>query len=508
MARLDVEYVRACGNTLYCRDGDGDEFPVVDFSGGYGSLIFGHNDPEIIAHAKSVLDEQAPVYAQFSKQSVSEQVAAKLNEIVGRETASEEPYYAIFANTGAEAIECAVKHAEFDRHLTVSALNDEIRAHVEHAAASVRDGAAVVSEDAFELVGVGVNRNDECGFDTLAAAIDHRNAELVGSAPLFLALEGAFHGKLVGSVQLTHNHGYRAPFASMAAQARFVPVDQPGALAKIFEEEQAHLLDVEVRNGLVEVVERGFPVICAFLLEPIQGEGGIRAVTAEFAEEVQRTCEAHDCPIIIDEIQSGMGRTGAFLASSHVGLRGDYYAFAKSLGGGIAKSSAMLVRETRYRKEFELVHSSTFAKDGFSGRIALKTLEMLEADGGGAYARARRSGARLRTALDSVAADFPDVVKDVRGKGLMLGLEFRDQSESGSDIVKGLAQAGILGYVVSGYLLQEHRVRTLPTASSVDTLRFAPSIQVNDAEIEQLESALRKACDCLRDEDGQRLTGG
>lgn len=212
--------------------------------------------------------------------------------------------------------------------------------------------------------------------------------------------------------------------------------------------------------------------------------------------------------MVIDEIQSGMGRTGAFLASSLIGLRGDYYVLAKSLGGGLAKTSVMLVRSGRYRDEFELVHSSTFAKDGFSTPIALKVLEMLEADDGLAYRLARERGARLAEALEGVRADFPDVVKEVRGKGLMLGLEFHDQSESSSAVVRDGSRSGLLGYTLSGYLLREHRVRTFPTASAGNTLRFAPSVHLTDAEIERLAEALRAVASVLRDGDEKRLTGG
>ncbi|NEE51064.1 aminotransferase class III-fold pyridoxal phosphate-dependent enzyme, partial [Streptomyces sp. SID8455] len=126
--------------------------------------------------------------------------------------------------------------------------------------------------------------------------------------------------------------------------------------------------------------EREFPVFCAFVVEPIQGEGGIRVLSEEFAREIQEFSAAIGCPVVVDEIQSGMGRTGTLLASSALGLRGDYYTLAKTLGGGIAKTSVMLVRQAYYRKEFEIVHSSTFAKDSFSCHIALKVLELLEAD--------------------------------------------------------------------------------------------------------------------------------
>ncbi|MFD9407338.1 aspartate aminotransferase family protein [Streptomyces sp. NPDC059989] len=490
-AGLDVEYVRSEGNTLYQLDAQGQEIPVADFAGGYGSVLLGHNNPEIVAYAKSLLDAGTPIHAQFSRHPYANDLARALNAIVQRELGDDEPYFAIFANSGAEAVEAAVKHAELDRGMRLAAIRADIAAHVESARAAVRGGSAVLT---------GTE-----GFEEQAAEIERKNEEQFSRPPLFLAPEGSFHGKLVGSVQLTHNEGYRAPFRSLAAQARFVPVDQPGELKRIVDEERATLLDLHVVDGAVRVVERALPLFCAFVLEPIQGEGGIKVLTREFAEEIQAVCAEIDCPIVVDEIQSGMGRSGAFLASSFIGLRGDYYTLAKSLGGGIAKTAVMLVRQARYRREFEIVHSSTFAKDSFSSLIALKVLEMLEADGGRVYRIAGERGERLAATLEAVRAEFPTVVKEVRGRGLMLGLEFRDQSDAESPVIREIAQGGFFGYVVAGYLLREHRLRTFPTASAVTTLRFEPSIELSDAEIDRLGAALREVCTILRDQDGARL---
>ncbi|WP_351234345.1 aminotransferase class III-fold pyridoxal phosphate-dependent enzyme [Streptomyces sp. NPDC002133] len=501
-AGLDIEYSRAEGNTLYSVDEDGREFSVLDLAGGYGSLLLGHNNPEITAYATSLLEARTPVLTQFSRHSPANELAAELNRIIHRELGTDEAYYAIFANTGAEAVEAAVKHAEMDRVMRLGAIGEEIAAHIEQARAAVSGGSAVVAAGVDGSVGTGsagrTDIADVADFDELVAALTRANAEQFSRPPVLLAPEGSFHGKLVGSVQLTHNEGYRAPFRALAAQARFVPLDQPETLRKTVDEERGILLDLVVENGVVRTVERPAPVFCAFVLEPIQGEGGIREVSRAYAEEIQRICAEIDCPVIVDEIQSGMGRTGSFLAGSQIGLRGDYYVLAKSMGGGLAKTSVMLVREARYRREFEMVHSSTFAKDGFSTLIALKVLELLEADGGRLYRRAAEVGGRLLAALESVRADFPDVVNDVRGRGLIAGLEFRDQGDAASEALREPARAGLFGYVLAGWLLQDHRIRTFPTASAVNTLRFEPSVQLTDADIDHVEGALREVCTRIR----------
>ncbi|MFE3329638.1 aspartate aminotransferase family protein [Streptomyces sp. NPDC059176] len=504
---LDVEYTRAEGNTLYYEDPGHGEVAVFDAAGGYGSLFFGHNHPEIVGLAKDLLERRAPVLAQFSRHRDANAVATELNRIVHRELGSDEPYFAIFANSGAEGIEAAVKHAELDRVLRAQEIAGQLADELAATRAAVLSGDAVVPAATFRELGVP-EAAGMTGFAALVAELDRRNAAASGRPPVFLTLEGSFHGKLVGSVQLTHNAAYRTPFTALAAQARFVPHGKPGALADTIAAERRALRGLTVRHGTVEVVEHEFPVIAALLLEPIQGEGGIVPVTEEFAQEIQRDCAAAGIPIVVDEIQSGMGRTGALLASSAIGLRGDYYVLAKSLGGGLAKTAVMLARQGVYRNEFELVHSSTFAKDGFSTPIALKVLSMLEADGGRAYRLAEERGERLADALHKVRVEFPDVVKDVRGRGLMLGLEFHDQSESRSQLIRDGAQSGLLGYTLAGYLLREHRVRTFPTASAGNTLRFAPSVFVTDREIDQLQDGLRAVAELLREADEARLTGG
>ncbi|MFJ8313918.1 MULTISPECIES: aspartate aminotransferase family protein [unclassified Streptomyces] len=509
MLGVDVEYVQGEGNTLHYLDAQGERASVIDYAGGYGALILGHNHPEIVATARDFLDAGTPVLAQASRQAAASRLAATLSGIVQREFGVDEPYFSVFSNSGAESVEVALKHAEFDRILKIRALGEEITAHIDTARKALAEAGAKVADTAFEALGIApADRSaGAVGFERLVAEVERLNAGRTARPPLFLAMEGSFHGKLVGSVQLTHNAAFRTPFAAMAPRARFIPFDRPQALTEIFEEERGTVFDVVVEGGEITVAERDFPVFGAFVLEVIQGEGGIKVVGEALAAEIQRACATVDCPIVVDEIQSGMGRTGAFFASSLINLRADYYTLAKSLGGGIAKTAVTLVRSCRYRQEFELVHSSTFAKDTFSSTIALKVLELIEAEDGRVYRLARQWGDRLIALFGALREEFPTVVKDVRGKGLMLGLEFHDQS--GSD-VQGLREAALtdtFGYVVSGYLFRAHGIRTFPTASAVNTLRFEPSVLLTDAEVDRLEAALRELCGILRDQDAQRFFG-
>lgn len=500
---LDIEYTRAEGNALHYTDAEGRERRVVDYACGFGSLMLGHNNPEIAQRAKEILDSQIPVHTQLARHSHTNDLATALNKIIQRELNTDEPYFALFGNSGAEAVEIAIKHAEYDRLERAKELLAGVAANIDTARGAVASGAAQVSADAYGQAGVAAGT----GFDELVAEIERRNEAAAATQPLFLTIEGSFHGKLASSIQLTHNEMFRTPFKSLSAQARFVPADQPDALAKIVSDERVPVLDLVTDDGTVTVVERDFPVFGAFFLEPIRGEAGIRPLSAEFARTIQQVSAELGCPVVSDEIQSGSGRSGAFFAASHIGLRGDYIILAKSLAGGISKTGVVLVREGRYQHGFETIHSSTFGKDSISSLIALKVVELLEADGGQAYRAAEERGDKLRSALEAVRDDFPDVVKEVRGAGLMLGLEFHDQSEATSEVIREQTQHGMIGFAVAGYLLRNHGIRTFTTASALHTFRFEPSIYISDEDIAQLETALRAVAGVLRRQDEEGFGG-
>ncbi|MGM1062021.1 aminotransferase class III-fold pyridoxal phosphate-dependent enzyme [Saccharothrix sp. Mg75] len=493
---LDVEYVRATGNTLFAKGVDGTEVPVADFLGGYGALLLGHNHPVLVAHLTDLLRRDAPVLTPLSLRPRANEVVHALNRVLHREFDTDEPYFGVFANSGAEGVEVAVKHAELDRRMREGALRAEVE---EHVAAALAAAPAEVDASALGLPA-------GTGLDEVVAAVRERNEAALATPPRLLALSGGFHGKLVGTSQLTHNGDYRLPFSSLAAQATFAPANDPEALRAVFEDARVVAYDLRTTGARVEVVRRDAPVFCALLLEPVQGEGGIVPLTTEFAKQVQALAAEFGCPVVVDEVQSGMGRSGTFFASAQQELLGDYYVLSKSLGGGLAKLSVTLVRASRYRPEFEMVHSSTFAKDGLSTSVAAAVLELLEADGGALYRRVRERGARLAGALRSVRADYPEILVDVRGPGLLQGVEFGDLSTSGSALAAQLQAAGQFGFLASGYLLHEHRVRLFPTGSAPNTLRLQPSVHVTDEEIDRLAAGLRALCALLRAGDDQGLT--
>ncbi|HSC79091.1 MAG TPA: aminotransferase class III-fold pyridoxal phosphate-dependent enzyme [Chitinolyticbacter sp.] len=498
---LDVCYERAQGNYLYYRDGAGQEREVLDFLGGYGALMLGHNPPAIVEAAQRLLAAQVPVHAQFSLRGRSGTLAARLSQIAVRETGSDEGYITTFANSGAEAVEAAIKHAELARMLKLEVLLEEITSHIETVREAIRRGEVAIPVDLYERTDVRDQVFDVRNFDDLIVTLINHNSQQLAKRPVFVCLEKSFHGKLAASVQLTYNKNFRRAFQFLGLKVRFVPMGDTEALARIAEEEAASVFDLAIVDGQVALVRRTLPLFTAFLAEPIQGEGGIHAITPEYAREIRRFCNQQQCPLVLDEIQSGMGRTGRFFAASQVGLRGDYYTLSKSLGGGIAKIAALLIRRELYEPDFGLIHSSTFAEDDFSAGIAEAVLDVLEAGDGALYAQAESRGARLLHGLSDLQQAYPDVIRAVRGRGLFIGIEFCPRTDSPSQILRSTDYADSLGYFIAGYMLRVEGIRLAPTGSAPNVLRLEPSVHIGDGEIDRLFAALDRVCRILRHED-------
>ena len=349
-----------------------------------------------------------------------------------------------------------------------------------HAQASVRPGAARLAEALCRRLGDYVVTLTNSGTESVEAAIKH--VLLERPRPTLWAVRGAFHGKTLGSIQFTW--AYRGPYEGRGPRVRFLDPDDP-------------------RDW--QSAAAGVDGVSAILLEPIAGEGGIRQLPPAFVEWVLETCRPAGVPVIVDEIQSGMGRTGTFLASEAIGIEPDYICLAKSLGGGIAKIGALLVRRKRFVEEFSLRHTSTFAEDEYGCAIAVEALRVLERDDLPARCRAR--GAFLLEGLRGVQARFPDQVKDVRGFGLMVGFELHDRSDAKSYSLRMLSRQNYLGYVATAYLLNVHNIRVAPTLGDPRTLRVQPSAYVTEKALTRFVRGVEELCALLRAENVAMLTG-
>ncbi len=174
---------------------------------------------------------------------------------------------------------------------------------------------------------------------------------------------------------------------------------------------------------------------------------------------------------------------------------------SKGLGGGLAKISALLVDRRRYQSEFSLLHTSTFAEDEFSSSLALGTLDILARNDWELLRECETKGDHLLRGLRKVQERYPDVIREVRGEGLMVGLEFRDQSRSSSNLLRQLSLQGDLVYCVAGYLLRERRIRVCPTLNQDFTLRLEPSLRITLGEIERVVSAIEEVAELIHHQD-------
>jgi acetylornithine/N-succinyldiaminopimelate aminotransferase len=254
-----------------------------------------------------------------------------------------------------------------------------------------------------------------------ARRIGHPRTELV-------AFEGSFHGRTLGALSLTWTAKYREPFEPLIPGVRFAKFNDLDSARDAISEKTA-----------------------AVVVEPVQGEGGVRPATREFLTGLSDLCREKGALLVLDEVQCGLGRTGRLFAYEHSGVVPDILTLAKPLGGGIPLG-AVLLREDLAPRILVGDHGSTFGGNPVAAAAALVVLERLaHAD---FIEGVRRKGDRLLRGLRRLARKHPRSVVEVRGLGLMAGVEVRGSS---LEVVAGLEKKGILATRAG-----EHVVRLLP----------------------------------------------
>jgi acetylornithine/N-succinyldiaminopimelate aminotransferase len=368
-ARLPVTFVSGQGSEL--RDVDGKRY--LDFLGGLAVTSLGHSH-RVVADA---IAEQARTLQHVSNlfgTTIGPEVAETLDRLLGGGGKI------FFANSGAEANECAIKVARKwggrGRHHVVSAFN-------------------------------------------------------------------SFHGRTLVTLHATGQPAKHEPFQPLPEGFRHV-----------------------VLNDLDELERSIDPSVVAVLLEVVQGEGGVWPVTADYLHGVRRLCDERGLLLVLDEIQTGLGRTGEWFAFQHFDVRPDIVTIAKALGNGMP-IGACWATDAVAEAFVPGDHGSTFGGQPLAASAARATLQVMEAED--VPARARRAGERFTRALLGL-----DAVVDVRGLGLLLAAEL----EPGRDSKQVMLDALDAGLVVNA---------VTPTA-----LRFAPSLLVTDEELDEAIAILQK----------------
>lgn len=501
IAGLDKHYFKGEGSRLWYHDDDGSEKEVIDFLGGYGSTLLGHNHPQLVAHAVAMLQGGMVHHGQLGMRRYAGELGRRLAQHMQATTGR--PHMVLQANSGAEAVELALKLAEFGKRARIERLQKRIDGDLYEAARAANEGLNMRAADLailHDLLGEIASTLPLSEQFALLAEFNHKAAS---ARPVLLGLERAFHGKTTGALQLTNNTSYRQPFERLGAPVHFLEPGMLEAVQEVIASSTVYLHTVLESDGELILQKQEFSNVSAFFVEPIQGEGGVHPLDIGYLQGLRACADAHDFPLVLDEIQTGMGRTGSLLYAEQLGIRGDICLLGKSLGGALAKISAILVDQEWYEPEFGLLHSSTFAEDDYSSSLACRVLDVIEQEG--LLEQCASKGRKLTEALYGLQQAYPEVIREVRGAGLLLGLEFMPR-EHGSTTLRDIFMEGRLGYVIAGYLLNKHGIRVAPTLSSPATIRLEPAALITDEECQKLMTALTHVCEILRRKNAYEMS--
>lgn len=263
----------------------------------------------------------------------------------------------------------------------------------------------------------------------LARAYAHTKRSANGTTPKtrFLALENSFHGRTMGALSITHTPKYREPFAPLVPGVEFVRFNDIADLESKFDE-----------------------TVCAVVIEPIQGEGGICLVSEAFWNRARALTTQHDAALIADEIQCGLGRTGRHFAYQKFDSLPDIVTIAKPLGGGLPLGAFLASNKLASALQPGM-HGSTFGGGPLVCAAALEFLTAVEEED--LLSNVLGRGRELRDGLEKIAAKF-DFIREIRGEGLMLGI---DLSIDGASFVQEALKQGLLINCT-----HEHILRLLP----------------------------------------------
>ncbi|REJ37329.1 MAG: aminotransferase III [Bacillota bacterium] len=405
--RLNKRFVRGEGAWLW--DSEGRRY--LDFIAAYGALPFGYNPPEIWEALLAARAAGEPSFVQPSYLDAAGELARRLIEL-----APAGLRYVTFTNSGAEAVEAALK---------------------------------------------------------LARAATGRER--------ILAARNSFHGKTLGALSATGRPAYQDAFHVPFPGFDFVPYGDVNAVAEA----------LAARPGQYAAV----------ILEPIQGEGGIVVPPPGYLAAVKELCREHGALLILDEVQTGLGRTGTLFRCQAEGVSPDVMTLAKALGGGLVPIGAVLSTAEAYTEAFATKHSSTFAGNALACRAGLAALDLLTRDDGRLLKEVDRLGRLLKAGLEELQRRYPRVIREVRGVGFMLGVDFGiDEDTFGASagaMIGVMASQELLTPVIASYLLNRTGLRVAPTLNGNSVIRIEPPLIVDEAQCRMALEAFEQLCAVL-----------
>ena len=291
-----------------------------------------------------------------------------------------------------------------------------------------------------------------------------------------LAAEHAFHGLTCGALSLMSDEFWREGFGPLLPETKTIPF---GSLAA---------LELELKSKR----------FAAFIVEPIQSEAGVRLPDAEYLRNAESLCRRYATLFVLDEVQTGMYRTGTFLAAHQFGVEPDMVVLAKALSGGLVPVGAVLMSDEVCDSVYSslpraFVHTSTFSENTLAMRAGLATLEVLEAEGLGQ--RAIEAGRYLREHLITALRES-EMVKEVRGLGLLMGIQFQAPKQLRLRIpyeAFGAVHGGMFGQILVMRLFRDFGFLTQVCGNNFMVLKVAPPLVVEETQMDAFVAAVRSA---------------
>ena len=307
------------------------------------------------------------------------------------------------------------------------------------------------------------------GTEAVEAAI--KFARAATRRPGMVYCENSFHGLSYGSLSIIGDRMFRSGFEPMLPDCIEVPFNDLAALERA----------LASRN------------VAAFIVEPIQGKG-VNVPDANYLREAAQLCRRHGTLFVADEIQTGLGRTGRFLAVEHFDVEPDMVLLAKALSGGHVPVGALLMRKRIYESVFDrmdraVVHGSTFGKNDLAMAAGIVTLDLLTE--GGIIANAARTGERLLKSLSGMVNRF-EFLQDVRGEGLMIGLQFGSPQSMKLKLSWNMIEAvtkGLFCQLITIPLFRDHKILAQVAGHGSHTIKLLPPLILTDEDCAWIEAA-------------------
>lgn len=274
--------------------------------------------------------------------------------------------------------------------------------------------------------------------------------------PVILTAKASFHGRTLATITATGQPKYQKNFDPLMPGFSYVPYN-----------------DIKALDNAITDLDEGNQRVCAIMLEALQGEGGVRPGELEYFQHVRKLCDDTGILLILDEVQVGMGRTGKYWGYENLGIEPDIFTSAKGLAGGIPIGAMMCKKFCDVFQPGD--HASTFGGNPFACAAALTVGQTLEQEN--ILENVQQRGEQLRTKLKAIADRYPHLIAEVRGWGLINGMELNADIEMTSvDVVKAAMAQGVL---------------LVPAGPRV--IRFVPPLIVSAQEIDQAVQAVENA---------------